>query len=152
MNTRIIVVDDDRDYLELTRAKLITTGFNNLRTEDDPLKVASLFESEEVFDIALIDVNMPEMSGFELLELIKTISPKTECIMVTAVNDARTAVECLHLLHGHGRYLIPVHLHLSGTYCSHCIHPLRQLRFSSQQLYCKILLLYQHLLRLDLST
>ena len=95
MNARIIVVDDDRDYLALTRAKLITTGFNNLRIEDDPLKVASLFESEEVFDIALIDVNMPELNGFELLDLIKTISPKTECIMLTAVNDARTAVKCL---------------------------------------------------------
>lgn len=36
------------------------------------------------------------MDGIELLETIKNISPKTECIMVTAVNEARVAVECLN--------------------------------------------------------
>ncbi|MCU0605780.1 MAG: sigma-54 dependent transcriptional regulator, partial [Desulfobacterales bacterium] len=40
-------------------------------------------------------LGMPEMNGQELLDLIKKHSPTTECIMVTAVNDARTAVECL---------------------------------------------------------
>jgi DNA-binding NtrC family response regulator len=95
MEAKIIVVDDDRDYLQLTRAKLITTGFSNIQVEDDPRKAASFFESGEAFDIALIDVNMPVMGGFELLESIKTASPRTEVIMLTAVNDARTAVKCL---------------------------------------------------------
>ncbi|MCK7468082.1 MAG: response regulator [Desulfosudis oleivorans] len=38
---------------------------------------------------------MPELDGRGLLEAIKKHSPGTECIMVTAVNDARTAVQCL---------------------------------------------------------
>ena len=38
---------------------------------------------------------MPSMSGIELLEAIKTNSPTTECIMVTAVDEARTAIHCL---------------------------------------------------------
>jgi DNA-binding NtrC family response regulator len=38
---------------------------------------------------------MPEMDGQALLEVIKKTSPVTECIMVTAMNDARTAVNCL---------------------------------------------------------
>jgi DNA-binding NtrC family response regulator len=38
---------------------------------------------------------MPELDGQGLLETIKKHSPETECIMVTAVNDARTAVQCL---------------------------------------------------------
>jgi len=95
MDARIIIVDDDRDYLQLTRAKLNTTGYSNIQTQDDPLKAASLLNAGEIFDIALIDVNMPAMGGFELLELIKTVSPRTEVIMLTAVNDARTAVKCL---------------------------------------------------------
>ena len=52
-------------------------------------------KSEEAFDLALIDVGMPELDGQGLLETIKKHSPGTECIMVTAVNDARTAVQCL---------------------------------------------------------
>ena len=48
------------------------------------------------FDLALIDMTMPEMAGVALLETIKTNSPATECIMVTAINEARIAVECLN--------------------------------------------------------
>lgn len=47
------------------------------------------------FDIALIDITMPGIDGIELLEMIKNTSPNTECIMVTAVDEARTAMNCL---------------------------------------------------------
>ena len=93
MKPRIIIVDDDWDYLELLKGKLISSGFNNLRIEDDPLNVREIFEKGQSFDIALIDVTMPNMGGIELLEVVKNISPRTECIMVTALNDARLAVE-----------------------------------------------------------
>ena len=95
MNSSIIVIDDDFDFLEIIKEKLIRIGFTNVRTEVDSIKVASHFERGEVYDIALIDMTMPEMDGIQLLELIKNTSPGTECIMVTAVNDARVAVDCL---------------------------------------------------------
>ena len=95
MNASIIVVDDDFDFLELMRARLIGAGFKQVRIEDDPLKAAARFASEESFDIALVDMTMPEMDGLELIDQIKNYSPRTECIMVTAVNDARLAVKCL---------------------------------------------------------
>ena len=95
MKTRIIIVDDDWDYLELLKGKLVSSGFTNLRIEDDPLRVREIFEKGQEYEIALIDVTMPNMNGIELLEVVKNISPRTECIMVTALNDARLAVECL---------------------------------------------------------
>ncbi|MCP4371571.1 MAG: sigma-54-dependent Fis family transcriptional regulator [Deltaproteobacteria bacterium] len=95
MNSSIIVIDDDIDFLEIIKEKLIGIGSTNLRTEIDSIKAASLFERGEVFDIALIDMTMPDMDGIQLLELIKNTSPGTECIMVTALNDARVAVDCL---------------------------------------------------------
>ncbi|MFO7710026.1 MAG: sigma-54 dependent transcriptional regulator [Desulfobacterales bacterium] len=97
MGSRIIVVDDDHDYLELVSNRLNTGGFPEVVGIDDPVAAAALFESNGAFDVALIDVGMPELDGRELLETIKRHSPWTECIMVTAVNDARTAVECLRL-------------------------------------------------------
>jgi two-component system, NtrC family, response regulator AtoC len=95
MGPRIIVIDDDRDYLEVMKGRLLTAGFQGVELEDDARRAASRFESEEFFDIALIDMTMPEMDGLALLEIIKNHNPGTECIMVTAVNDARTAMQCL---------------------------------------------------------
>lgn len=95
MTARILIVDDDWDFLELMKARLAGAGFQQVRIEDDPLKAAEMIQAEEVFDIALIDMTMPEMDGFQLLDLIKDNSPRTECIIVTAVNDVRVAVQCL---------------------------------------------------------
>lgn len=91
----IIVIDDDRDFLDIIRGRLHSFGFKQVRTEYNPIQAASGFETGAEFDIALIDISMPEMGGIELLERIKSVSPETECIMVTAVNEARVAVECL---------------------------------------------------------
>ncbi len=95
MDYRVMLVDDDRDFLEIMTHKLREAGFRNIRTEDNPARAASLLENGEFFDIALIDMTMPEMDGIELLGIIKRASPRTECIMVTAVNEARVAVDCL---------------------------------------------------------
>jgi DNA-binding NtrC family response regulator len=95
MQTHIIVVDDDRDYLEILSRHLESFGYRNIHTEENPKKAAVLFEQGEVFDIAIVDMTMPEMDGIALLEIIKSFSPETECIMVTAVNEARVAVNCL---------------------------------------------------------
>ena len=95
MDARIIAVDDEQDFLESIRRGLLTSGIKDVRTETDPLKAASAIHEGQVFDIALIDISMPDMSGMELLEVIKTNSPTTECIMISAVDEARTAVNCL---------------------------------------------------------
>jgi DNA-binding NtrC family response regulator len=92
---RILIVDDDRDYLDLSRNRLNACGLKAVDALEDPRQAAELFESNVSYDVALIDVGMPEMDGQALLEVIKKTSPATECIMVTAMNDARTAVNCL---------------------------------------------------------
>jgi two-component system response regulator AtoC len=95
MDNNIIVIDDERDFLDSVKRGLITSGINNVHVEENPRKVASIFNDGAEFDVALIDITMPEMDGVELLEVIKNTNPSTECIMVTAVDEARTAVNCL---------------------------------------------------------
>ncbi len=97
MQTRIIVVDDDRDYLDILSRNLKQSGYFNVFTEDSPQKAATRFEEGQIFDVAIIDMTMPEMDGIALLEIIKSFSPETECIMVTAVNEARVVVSCLKI-------------------------------------------------------
>jgi two-component system response regulator AtoC len=95
MKNLIMIVDDEVDFLDSLRRGLVTSGFANVKTESDPLKAKDFFERGEAVDVALIDINMPGISGIQLLEFIKNYSPETECIMVTALNEARVAVECL---------------------------------------------------------
>jgi len=95
MENSIIVVDDEQDFLESIRRGLITAGYKHLTTEIDPVRAARLFKNGNAFDIALIDITMPEMDGIELLETIRNCSPRTECIMVTAIDEARVAVQSI---------------------------------------------------------
>ena len=95
MGDRIILIDNDRNFLERLSEKLNDIGFCNLILMDRATDAIAAFEQGELFDLALIDMTMSEMDGLTLLDRIKNTSPGTECIMVTAVNEARTAVECL---------------------------------------------------------
>ncbi len=96
MQSRIVVIDDELDFLDSIRRGLVTSGFQNVELEADPLVVIRKLEEDDVlYDVALIDITMPGVSGIELLERFKEISPQTECIMVTAIDEARVAVECL---------------------------------------------------------
>ena len=95
MKSSIIVIDDEQVFLDSVKRGLMVSGFKNVHIEGDSRKAADLFDKGAVFDIALIDITMPDMDGIALLEVIKNKSPDTECIMVTAVNVVKTAMECL---------------------------------------------------------
>ncbi|MDJ0782928.1 MAG: sigma-54 dependent transcriptional regulator [Desulfosarcinaceae bacterium] len=95
MEERILIIDDDADYIEVLRHKLQQIGYPDVKAEVQSRKAAERFRQGADYDLALIDMTMPEMSGVELLGVIKTVSPNTECLMVTAINEARVAVECL---------------------------------------------------------
>ncbi len=95
MNDRILVIDDELDFLESVRRGLITSGFKGVRIESDPQQAVSAIEKGQLFELALIDLTMPGMDGIQVLEIIKKNQPQIECIMITALDEARTAVECL---------------------------------------------------------
>lgn len=95
MDDRIIVIDDEQNFLESVKRGLMISGYRNVQLEIDPRNATARFEQGEAFDVALIDVTMPFINGVELLELIKKTSPNTECIMVTATNDTKVAVQCM---------------------------------------------------------
>ena len=97
MNDSILIVDDEVDFLDSVRRGLISAGFKTLRAESDPRLAAAAVENGERFDMALIDITMPWITGIQLLERIKTNSPETECIMVTAVNEEATGRQALEL-------------------------------------------------------
>jgi len=66
---RILVVDDQQDILDLTSTVLASVGYE-VRTCDNGRATLELVEREP-FDLLLLDINMPQMDGWETLRLIR---------------------------------------------------------------------------------
>jgi len=92
---RILIVDDEPYVGELLRRYLASEGFIcvSVTSGKDAL---TLLDKEE-FDLVVSDIMMPGMSGIELLEAAKKLHPDVAVIMVTGVDDRKTAVNALHL-------------------------------------------------------
>jgi len=91
----VLVVDDLRSNLELLEAIFISEGFNVYAAQDGREALRVLDEND--VDIAIVDVMMPDMDGFELCERIKDSHGARffPVIMLTALNDRKSRVTAL---------------------------------------------------------
>lgn len=78
----VMLVDDDRDITEVLKLGLEGLGFS-VDTYNDPLIALSEFKSEK-YDIALLDIRMPKVTGFEIYRKLKAIDPKLKFCFLTA--------------------------------------------------------------------
>lgn len=78
---RILVADDEKDVIELLRLYLEKDGFEVLSAQDG-ITALGIAESEKL-DLAILDVMMPELNGFQLLKKIREKS-NIPVIMLTA--------------------------------------------------------------------
>jgi two-component system, OmpR family, alkaline phosphatase synthesis response regulator PhoP len=86
-DSRILVVDDNLQNLELIVAYLDSLGCKVDTATDGPEALEKI--QAEDFDLILLDVMMPKMSGFEVCSKLKS-DPRTRgipVIMVTALNE-----------------------------------------------------------------
>ncbi|MGD8237988.1 MAG: response regulator [Armatimonadota bacterium] len=97
----ILVIDDDEDVRAVLRDMLRETGHEVVIAEEATLAV---HEAEaRRFDVAFIDVHMPEHDGLETLRMLRTVSPSTAYVMMSGVHDAELQQTCL--LHGARKFL-----------------------------------------------
>ncbi len=79
---RILIVDDDRTVRAALAAHLILKGYRASCAESSEAAIHHLEESGDTA-LAIVDVNMPGMDGFALLEQVKVRFPNVAVIMVT---------------------------------------------------------------------
>ena len=95
MNTqiKILLADDDPVLLELLPAQLATSELA-ISTVSSGASVLELCAKEE-FDVVLLDVNLPDVSGVDLLSKIVNEENSPEVIMLTADKSLQTGVEAM---------------------------------------------------------
>ena len=101
MNLLILVVDDEPDvemlFRQHFRRDLRTGRFTMEFAQSAPLALQSISNASDASLILILsDINMPGMSGLELLPKAKEARPDVPVIMITAYGDAetkRTALE-----------------------------------------------------------
>ncbi|MGN7810501.1 sigma-54-dependent transcriptional regulator [Flavobacterium sp. 22076] len=97
-NASILIIDDQEDILFASKVYL-KKYFENIHTLNNPKKIVELL-SQNSIDVVLLDMNYrigfeDGREGLYLLKEIKTLSPKTVVILMTAFGKVETAVEGL---------------------------------------------------------
>ena len=82
---RILIVDDDPDITETYGLVLEDSGLYEVDTYNEPLIALQNFRPN-FYDLALLDIKMPQMNGFELSNKIKKIDNKIKVCFISAYN------------------------------------------------------------------
>jgi DNA-binding response OmpR family regulator len=82
----IAIVDDEVQILDMLEKFLKRNDNYSVTTFSNPVQAASSITNDK-FDVALVDIMMPQMDGMELLEKIKNNNTKTSVIMMTAYSS-----------------------------------------------------------------
>lgn len=84
MTTKIIVIDDDTAVTDLLSVLLRSHGFE-VQATNNSVEGLSLLR-EQKFDLAILDLMMPEMDGWEICKEVRSFS-QIPIIVLSALND-----------------------------------------------------------------
>jgi two-component system NtrC family response regulator len=93
-NARILVVDDDENIRKVLKTILEDEGYTVDEAED--AKKAIEKSRRHVYNLALIDIRLPDMEGIELLTKMKDTVPKMRKIIITGYPTLQNAIEAVN--------------------------------------------------------
>lgn len=89
----LLLVDDDDDIRDSIARRLTRQG-HAVSDSGRPTEAIE-FAKQQQFDVALVDLSMPEMNGIELLTRLKQIDPACSVVMLTGEATVETAVQAM---------------------------------------------------------
>lgn len=90
---KLLVVDDDRNLLEIIRMRLESLEYEVTAVRDE--EKAKEAVTAQVFDLAVIDLQLVNQDGISLMEEIHLMSPDLPVIILTAHGSIESAVEAM---------------------------------------------------------
>ena len=92
-DSKILVVDDDRNLLDLIRMRLEASGYEVFSADHE--NKAKEIAIKEIFDVAIIDLQLVEQDGLQLMEELHLIQPEMPTVILTAHGSIESAVEAM---------------------------------------------------------
>src|ERR671912_2692415 len=92
---RVLVVDDDAVLRQLIMEQTALMGFDSASASSGEEALEALSKSD--FDVVLLDIRMPGMSGLDALRAIRRLEEPPEVIMLTADTALPTGIEAMRL-------------------------------------------------------
>ena len=94
--SRILVIDDEKNYLMVMQALLADAGYEVTALSDPEMALHFLEESE--VDVVITDMKMPKLSGKEVLQRVKKSWPQLPVLIMTAFGSIESAVEAMRII------------------------------------------------------
>ena len=93
-NAKVLIVDDDENIRNTMKAILEDEGYivDLAATGNEAVEKTQ----KVAYNIALLDIRLPDMEGVELLKLMKDATPRTRKIMVTGYPSMQNAITALN--------------------------------------------------------
>jgi len=98
-NASILIVDDEQANIDILTGLLEIKGYNNVYPITDPRLVLSLFQEIKP-DIILLDLMMPHLNGFQVMEQLKPLFPENTYLPILVLTADVTAESKLRALAG----------------------------------------------------
>ena len=92
----VLVVDDDKNFLNSIELTLLSKGITNLERCEDSAEVMSLLKKGK-YSVILLDMIMPGINGMELLPKITNEYPESPVIVLTGYPDRIKSFSCMNL-------------------------------------------------------
>ncbi|MFH1905508.1 MAG: sigma-54 dependent transcriptional regulator [bacterium] len=92
---KILIIDDEKSMLEFLSIMLTKDGFS-VATSDMGQEGINMFKNTH-FDLVIIDIKMPEVSGIDVLKSIRSYDTSAVVLMITAYASVDTAIEAMKL-------------------------------------------------------
>jgi DNA-binding NarL/FixJ family response regulator len=94
---RVLLVDDDAQMRRVIAHELLADLRIDLLGQGASVKDGRRLISQHDFDVMLVDLNLGDGTGFELIERMKTVRPMAEAVVISAMEDAQHALKAFEL-------------------------------------------------------
>ncbi len=95
MATRLLYVDDEESLRILVKGQLALEGFEVDTAEDGDVALEML--QQDPYDLVLLDIRMPRVTGLDVLKEMKAQGIRPRVIMLTGVDDLSVAIQSVKL-------------------------------------------------------